>query len=50
LVEFWGYEWNPEEYAYPYELGGWYTFLENGLNKVLDFFSHPDRKIFAKAL
>jgi hypothetical protein len=42
LLDFFGYEFSPEEIYYPLELGGWVSIKEDGLNTVLfEFENYP---------
>jgi hypothetical protein len=37
VVDYWGYEFSPEESELPYEIGGWTFFMQDGVNTLLKF-------------
>jgi hypothetical protein len=38
LIEYWGYELYEDEYLSPYEFGGWYHFISQGVNVCLTYY------------
>lgn len=35
IINYWGYEFDPQEYCVPYEVGGWVRFIQNKRNDLL---------------